>query len=197
MDQGFIPCHGGYKNLHSYKKMEIILLATYYLAEKWVRIGSRTRDQMEQSARSGKQNIVEGSLISGTSKETELRLTNVARASVGELQEDFKDFLLLRNLPVWSKDDPRMISLRMLGSHGAIYQDYQQYIESNDPEVVGNIMICLCAQAGFLLNQQIRELERLLGRKTMEVEILKEAVEIAREKKLISRTPLPFEDDTQ
>lgn len=160
MEQGFIPRHGGYKNLLSYKKMEIVVFATYFLAKKWVRMGSRTRDQMEQSARSGKQNIVEGSLASGTSKQTEMRLTNVARASIGELQEDFKDFLMLRHLPIWSKDDPRMVSLRSLGGQKTTYEDYKQYVESDDPEIVGNVMICLCAQAGFLLDRQIRELER-------------------------------------
>ena len=76
MSSGFIPLHGGYEHLQSYRKSLIIFQATYYLAERWVRLGSRTRDQMEQSARSGKQNIVEGSLASATSKETELRLTN-------------------------------------------------------------------------------------------------------------------------
>ena len=77
---GFIPKHGGYENLKSYQKAVIIFMATYYLAEKWVRVGSRTRDQMEQSARSGKQNIVEGSLASATSKQSEIHLTNVARS---------------------------------------------------------------------------------------------------------------------
>ncbi len=113
---GFIPPHGGYEDLHSYKKSLIVFLATYYLTEKWVRLGSRTRDQMEQSARSGKQNIVEGSLVSGTSKESELRLTNIARGSIGELEEDYKDFLRLRRLPIWHKNDPRMLDMRALGT---------------------------------------------------------------------------------
>ncbi|MGI5922833.1 MAG: four helix bundle suffix domain-containing protein [Lentisphaeria bacterium] len=158
--QGFIPPHGGYEALHSYKKSLIIFVATYYLAEKWVRMGSRTRDQMEQSARSGKQNIVEGSLASATSKKTELHLTNVARASIGELLEDYKDFLRLRRLPIWHKDDPRMLAIRALGTEQATYENYQSYIESDDPELVGNVMVCLCAQAGYLLDQQLRELER-------------------------------------
>jgi len=160
MNQGFIPPHGGYEKLHSYKKSLIIFLATYYLVGKWVRMGSRTRDQMEQSARSGKQNIVEGSLASATSKKTEIHLTNVARASIGELHEDYKDFLRLRRLPIWAKDDPRMLSIRALGTEKAIYESYQSYIESDDPEIVGNVMVCLCAQAGYLLDQQIRELEQ-------------------------------------
>ena len=104
MSSGFIPPHGGFENLHSYKKALIIFLATYYLAKKWVRLGSRTRDQMEQSARSGKQNIVEGSLASATSKQTEIHLTNVARASLGELHEDYKDFLRLRMTGIVATD---------------------------------------------------------------------------------------------
>ena len=160
MSTGFIPPHGGFEQLHSYQKSLIIFLATFYLAKRWVRLGSRTRDQMEQSARSGKQNIVEGSLASATSKETELKLTNVARASLGELLEDYQDFLRLRDLPIWDKDAPRMQAMRDLGTDEATYETYRTYVESDDPEVVGNIMVCLCKQACFLLDQQIRELER-------------------------------------
>jgi four helix bundle suffix protein len=160
MSRGFIPPHGGFEDLHSYQKALIIFKATYYLAARWVRMGSRTRDQMEQSARSGKQNIVEGSLASATSKQTEIHLTNVARASLGELQEDYKDFLLLRDLPVWPKDSPRMLALRALGKDDATYETYRMYVESDDPETVGNIMVCLCSQANYLLDQQIRELEQ-------------------------------------
>lgn len=158
---GFIPPHGGFENLHSYKKSLIIFLATYWLVERWVRMGSRTRDQMEQSARSGKQNIVEGSLASATSKQTEIHLTNVARASLGELLEDYKDFLRLRHLPIWGKDvDPRMLELRALGTDEATYETYRTYIESKDPEIVGNVMVCLCAQTCYLLDQQKRQLEQ-------------------------------------
>jgi len=157
---GFIPPHGGFEDLHSYKKSLIIFLATYWLVERWVRMGSRTRDQMEQSARSGKQNIIEGSLASATSKQTEIHLTNVARASLGELLEDFKDFLRLRNLPIWEKNAPRMRALRALGTEEATYETYRTYIESKDPEIVGNVMVCLCAQTCYLLDQQKRQLEQ-------------------------------------
>jgi four helix bundle suffix protein len=160
MNAGFIPPHGGYENLLSYQKTLIIFKATYYLASRWVRPGSRTRDQMEQSARSGKQNIVEGSLASATSKQTEIHLTNVARASLGELREDYKDFLLLRDLPLWEKDSQKMQTIRNLGRDNATYETYRTYVEANDPEVVGNVMICLCNQACYLLDQQIRELEQ-------------------------------------
>jgi len=157
---GFIPPHGGYEDLHSYKKALIIFQATYWLVERWVRMGSRTRDQMEQSARSGKQNIVEGSLASGTSKQTEIHLTNVARGSLGELQEDYKDFLLVRGLSLWAKDDPRMLKFRALGTDDATYETYRTYVESKDPEIVGNVMVCLCAQTCYLLDQQKRQLEQ-------------------------------------
>jgi four helix bundle suffix protein len=161
---GFIPPHGGYENLASYQKALIIFQATYYLAAKWVRMGSRTRDQMEQSARSGKQNIVEGSLASATSKQTEVHLTNVAKASLGELLEDYKDFLRLRGLPVWTKDDPRALEMRALAKlddgTGATFETYRRHVESENPEIVGNVMVCLCNQACFLLKQQIREQER-------------------------------------
>jgi len=160
MTPGFIPPHGGYEELHSYKKALIVFVATYYLVERWVRMGSRSRDQMEQAARSGKQNIVEGSMASATSKQTEIHLTNVARASLEELKEDYKDFLRLRRLNIWAKDDPRMLAIRALGTAEATYETYRSYIESNDPEVVGNVMVCLCAQTCYLLDQQIREQEQ-------------------------------------
>ena len=159
MSPGFIPPHGGYENLHSYKKSLIIFLATYYLVERWVRLGSRTRDQMEQAARSGKQNIAEGSIASATSKQTEIHLTTVARASLEELKEDYQDFLRLRGLPIWPKESPRMLALRALGADDPTYDTYRPQIESDDPELVGNVMVCLCAQTCYLLDQQIREQE--------------------------------------
>lgn len=160
MSQGFIPPHGGYEDLHSYKKSLIVFMATFYLAKKWLRRGSRTRDQMEQSARSGKQNIIEGSLAAATSKQSEIHLTNVARASLGELLEDYKDFLRLRGLPIWEKDDPRMLAIRALGTAQATYETYRSDIEGDNAETIGNIMICLCNQTCYLLDQQLRSLEQ-------------------------------------
>jgi restriction system protein len=96
------------------------------------------------------------------SKQSEIHLTNVARASLGELLEDFKDFLLLRGLPIWDKDDPRAIEIRRLAKPGEMpnYELYRPYIESNDPEVVGNAMICLIQQTNYLLDQRLRTLEK-------------------------------------
>jgi four helix bundle protein len=104
MPDGFIPPHGGYKKLLSYRKALIVFQATVYFCDRFIDKRSRTHDQMVQAARSGKQNIVEGSMASGTSKETEIKLTNVARASLEELLEDYSDFLLVRGLQEWSED---------------------------------------------------------------------------------------------
>jgi hypothetical protein len=93
MSDGFIPPHGGYRNLLSYRKTEIIFDATVRFCDRFIDRRSRTHDQMVQAARSGKQNIVEASVASGTSKEMEIKLTNVARASLEELLEDYRDFL--------------------------------------------------------------------------------------------------------
>ena len=161
-NEGFIAPHGGYEQLVTYQKALVIFDATYYLTKRWVRIGSRTRDQMEQAARSGKQNIVEGSLAAGTSAQSEIHLTNVARASLGELLEDYKDFLRLKKAPVWDKSDPRALEVRNLARPGepVVYEPYRRFVESDNPEVVGNTMLCLIHQACYLLDQQIRQQEQ-------------------------------------
>src|SRR5215213_8308587 len=104
MSEGFIPPHGGYQKLLSYQKSEIVYDATVHFCGRFIDRGSRTRDQMVQAARSGKQNIIEGSMASATSKETEIKLTNVARASLEELLADYCDFLRVRDLPLWDKN---------------------------------------------------------------------------------------------
>jgi four helix bundle protein len=96
--EGFIPAHGGYQNLRSFQKAQIVYDATVYFCARFLSKRDRTCDQMVQAARSGKQNIVEGSQISGTSKELEIKLANVARASLEELLTDYRDFLRTRNL---------------------------------------------------------------------------------------------------
>lgn len=98
MPEGFIPPHGGYESLLSYQRAIIVYDATVYFCDRFFNKRDRTCDQMIQAARSGKQNIVEGSQISGTSKESEIKLTNVARGSLEELLEDYRDFLRLRRI---------------------------------------------------------------------------------------------------
>ena len=158
---GFIPKHGGYENLLSYRKAEIIYDGTYYFCNKYLKPFDRTNDQMLQAARSGKQNIAEGSMASGTSKEMEIKLTNVARASLEELMIDYKDYLRTRKLQLWGKQHPYYAPLTKLHiTHDVSYENYKKGIESNNPEVSANIMISLINITSYLLAQQIKELEK-------------------------------------
>ena len=116
---------------------------------------------MIQAARSGKQNIVEASAASGLSKETELKLVGVARASLEELLEDYHDYLRVRDFAAWAKNSREALFVRRLGWHkNTSYETYRTYIETRPPEVVANIIICVIHQANYLLDQQKRQLER-------------------------------------
>jgi four helix bundle suffix protein len=116
---------------------------------------------MVQAARSGKQNIVEGSKASGTSKEMEIKLTNVARASLEELLEDYRDYLRVRDLGMWAKDSKEAQYVRKLGNKPhTTYETYREFVDTRSAEVVANIAICLIHQANYLLDQQIRRLEQ-------------------------------------
>ncbi len=161
MKDGFIPKHGGYENLLSYRKAVIIYQGTVCFCRRFLNPRDRTVDQMVQAARSGKQNIVEGSMASGTSKETELKLTNVARASLEELLEDYKDYLLVNSHEIWDKESEKALFVRKLGRKpGEAYEAYKEFLETRPPDVCANIMICLIHQCTYLLNQQIHHLER-------------------------------------
>jgi len=195
MAEGFIPAHGGYGSLVSYQKAEIVFDATFCFCDRFLGKDARTSSQMVQAARSGKQNIIEGSMASGVSKETELRLTNVARASLEELLGDYRDYLRARGAAVWAKDSKEALYVRRLsrqatqgkgdgtngtnathgtdgmekraGGAGALspgcqtpYDYFRPFVESRPPEVVTNIIICLIHQANYLLDRQLRQLER-------------------------------------
>src|SRR5438105_1765231 len=110
-DNNLIPLHGGYRKLKSFQIAELAYDVTVRFCNKYIDRKSRTHDQMVQAARSGVQNIAEGSQASGTSKKTELKLTNVARASLEELRLDYEDFLRQRRLMLWPRDDPRRAEL--------------------------------------------------------------------------------------
>jgi four helix bundle suffix protein len=160
MPEHFIPPHGGYEKLLSDQKSKTVYDGTVRFCERFLDRRDRTRDQMVQAARSGKQNIIEGSLASGTSKEAEIKLTNVARASLEELLEDYRDFLRVRGLPLWSKDDPCAQAVRKLsyGTHVS-YETYASHVEEGSPEVAANTILCLVHQTNYLLDQQLRQLE--------------------------------------
>jgi len=158
---GLIPPHGGYRELKSYQNAEIVYDATVRFCDRFVDRRSRTHDQMVQAARSGKQNIAEGSMASGTSKKTELKLVNVARASLEELLLDYEDFLRQRKLGLWGKDHPTAQAVRKLVyAENRSYTTYRPYIEESPPEVAANTLVCLINQTNYLLDQQLRQLEQ-------------------------------------
>ena len=160
MANGFIPLHGGYKNLLTYQKSKIIYDATIYFTGRFFRKGNRTVDQMVQAARSGKQNIIEGSMASGTSKETEIKLTNVARASLEELLEDYRDFLRVNGYSEWPTDHPYAQRLRQINrTPGADYETFRKGIEHENPEISANVILGLTRVCSYLLERQLRQLE--------------------------------------
>ena len=160
-NSGFLPKTGNYQELLSYRKAEIVYDFTFRFCEKFLTRGDRTIDQMVQSARSGKQNIAEGSKASVTSTEMELKLTNVARASLEELLLDYQDYLRVRDLSLWDKNSKEALYVRKLGkSENESYETYRTYMDTRPPETLANIAICLIHQANYLLDQQIRRLEK-------------------------------------
>lgn len=159
--EGFIPTHGGYRNLFSYQKAEIIYDGTVYFTNRFFNKYDRTVGQMVQAARSGKQNIAEASMASATSKETEIKLTNVARASLEELLIDYEDFLRTQKLPIWEKEHKLVARLRELNKSTPkpTYETFQKAIEHESPEICANTMITLIKICTYLLKQQIKQLE--------------------------------------
>ena len=175
---GLIPLHGGYRKLKSFQVSEIVYDGTVIFCDRFVPKRSRTHDQMVQAARSGRQNIGEGSVASATSKKTELKLTNVAKASLEELLLDLEDFLRQHGLPQWDKDAPRALAVRR--KYRLFPQEWFRASNLSDrsdesdnrkrldpygiaeatPEVAANTLICLTNQAIYLLKRQVEKLER-------------------------------------
>ena len=157
----FIPPHGGYAGLLAYQKALVVYQGTVRFCERFLGRRDRTVDQMIPAARSGKQNIVEASQGSGTSKEGEIKLINVPRASLEELLEDYRDFLRAKKAPFWPKDSREALFVCKLGAHkDTSYRTYETYVKTRSPEVVANILICLIHQTNYLLDQLIRKLEK-------------------------------------
>ncbi len=158
---GFIPPHGGYEDLLSFRKASIVYDATVRFTQRFLEQRDRTVDQMIQAARSGKQNILEGCMASGTSKETEIKLVNVARASLEELLEDYRDFLCTHQYPQWEKNSSEALFVRRIGARSDVsYESYRTYIDTRPPEIVANILICIIHQTSYLPDQQLRALEK-------------------------------------
>ncbi len=153
---GIIPPHGGYRDLRSFQTATIIYDFTIYFVQLYIDPKSRTKDQMEQAARSGKQNIAEGSTVSGTSKKSELKLMQVARGSLEELLQDYEDYLRQHGLVLWSKTDTRTLQIRSLSY--SPNRSYMTYMEN--PESAANCALCLIHQANYLLDRQTSALEK-------------------------------------
>ncbi len=159
-NRDLIGPHGGYRGLKSFQAAELVYDATAAFCARFIPLRSRTHDQMVQAARSGKQNIAEGSMASGTSKKSELKLVGVARASLEELLLDFQDLIRQGGLRLWEKQDPRAKEIRRLAyDQNRTYETYRTYIEQESLEIAANAMVCLVHQAGYLLDQQLRQLE--------------------------------------
>ena len=153
-----LPAHGGYRKLRSFQVAELVYDATLIFCDRFIEKRSRTHDQMVQAARSGVQNIAEASVGSATSKKGELKLTNVARASLEELMLDYQDFLRQRKLRQWDKDEPPALAVRqrLAASDKSELTD----IRTDPPEVAANTLLCLINQASYLLHKQIQRLEQ-------------------------------------
>jgi four helix bundle suffix protein len=161
MSHEFIPPHGNYKDLLSYREAEIVYDLTYDFCHRFLARTDRTIDQIVQAARSGKQTIVEASTVSGTSKEAELKLIGCARGSLRELLNDYHDVLRVRSAPAWPKDCREARYVRRLGSDPDVtYEAYRDFCETRPIEVVANVAICLIHQTSYLLDQQLRQLQR-------------------------------------
>ncbi|HSR11723.1 MAG TPA: four helix bundle suffix domain-containing protein, partial [Thermodesulfobacteriota bacterium] len=161
---------GGYRDLRSFQAATVIYDATYWFCERYLDPRSRMADQMLQAARSGRQNIAEGSRASATSSQTELRLVNVARSSLEELLLDYEDFLRHRRLPRWKPDSREALAVRDAwrnlpeeaapsDSESRRYAVYARWLDHEDPAMRANALICLINQANTLLDRQIEALE--------------------------------------
>lgn len=156
----FIPQQGYYRNLRTYQVAEIIYDVTYLFTHKYLSKGDRTIDQMIQAARSGKQNIAEGSAAGSTSKETEIKLTNVAKASLQELLIDYEDFLRVRGLATWPADSPEVRQTRHYCNKQKDSTNICAKLQERSPETTANIAITLIHQADRLLQGLIERQKR-------------------------------------
>lgn len=161
MGEGLIPPHGGYQGLQAFQMSEIVYDATVVFCRLNIPLRSRTHDQMVQAARSGRQNIAEGSVASGTSKKIELKLVGIARASLEELLLDYRDYLRQNGHHLWDKDDLKAVYIRKLCYRDdRSYSTYRPYIEEKGPANAANAMVCIIHQTNYLLDQLLHQLER-------------------------------------
>lgn len=155
MDKEFLKQRGAYEDLRVYKLATCIYAVTYYFAHKYLECGDRTIGQMVQAARSGKQNIAEGSVAGATSSETEIKLTNVAKASMHELRIDYEDYLLTRGLEKWPSDSEKVIATRKYCRLHDVPQDYVSAMRKRSDETIANIAITMLRQFDVMITNLI------------------------------------------
>ena len=153
----FLPQHGHYRQLRVYKVAEALYDLTFLFCQRFLPAhGDRTVDQMVQAARSGKQNIAEGNQAAATSSETEIKLTNVARASIEELLDDYEDYLRTRSLSQWGTSHPRLAPLRNWTRNDLFFQQYKSKAACMTDEEMANLGITLCHQVIYMLGQLLK-----------------------------------------
>ena len=151
VNRNFIRQDNNYRTLLAFQKAECVYDVTYYFANKFLSKGDRTIDQMVQAARSGKQNLAEGNIDGVTSKEMEIKLTNVNRASLHELLLDYEDYLRVRGLEQWPYDDPRCVQTRAFCKKHLDSAVYREKIKDRSDETIANIAITLIHQCDVLI----------------------------------------------
>lgn len=155
-----IPRIGNYKKLLSYQKADVIFQITFDFCSRFLSKGDRTIDQMIQAARSGKQNIIEGCAASSTSSKTEIKLVNVAKASLKELLEDYEDYLKTRHYRQWEKGSKEYEAMRKLGREHNDAGYFMALTATLPAETIANMAIILINQADYLLFRQLERLEK-------------------------------------
>lgn len=153
----FLKLKGNYRKLRVYKVSEVIYDITYFFAHKFLDRRDRTIDQMIQAARSGKQNIVEGNEAGYTSIETQIKLTNVAKASLEELKIDYEDYLRVRNKVKWGKGHPRYLKTRQYAQSEQLYLQYPSILPKCSDEEMANLSLTLIHQSSYMLQHLIEK----------------------------------------
>ena len=151
---------GRYRTLLAYRKTEVIYDITFYFCNKYLNRGDRTIDQMVQAARSGKQNIAEGCADGVSSTEMEIKLINVARASIKELKEDYEDYLTTRNLCKWDDHHPRFAPMLDFCRQHNNQTDYSSMYYKASDEELANLALTLCRQVDKMMTTYLEQLEK-------------------------------------
>ena len=158
---GVLRKQSNWESLYFYQKSQVLYQLTFIFVQRYLKRGDRTIDQMVQAARSGKQNIVEGSADGVTSMEMEIKLMNVARSSIKELKEDYEDYLVSRQLRLWQKNHPRYDKMIDFCKQHNKLEDYQPYFDKWDDETMANVALSLCHFVDRMMTNYEQRLEKI------------------------------------